>query len=98
MIRERELKATSGLLVALILFAAAIASVVGLIRAGNQQQPGLVALLVIVLIVVVYSFAGLFVVNPNEAKVVTLFGRYVGTEKRAGLWFTNPFTRRRRIS
>ncbi|HEY9226501.1 MAG TPA: SPFH domain-containing protein [Gemmatimonadaceae bacterium] len=98
MVRERELKAMPGLLVALILFAAAIAAVVGLIRAGNNQQPGLVALLVIVLIVVVYSFAGLFVVNPNEAKVVTLFGRYVGTEKRAGLWFTNPFTRRRRIS
>ena len=29
---------------------------------------------------------------------MTLFGRYIGTEKREGLWFVNPFTRRRRIS
>ena len=37
-------------------------------------------------------------VNPNEAKVVTLFGVYRGTIKRAGLWWVNPLTTRRRLS
>jgi regulator of protease activity HflC (stomatin/prohibitin superfamily) len=37
-------------------------------------------------------------VNPNEGKVITLFGNYVGTEKRPGLWYANPFTVRKRIS
>jgi regulator of protease activity HflC (stomatin/prohibitin superfamily) len=44
------------------------------------------------------GLAGVFVVNPNEAKVLTLFGRYVGSVKDAGLWFVNPFTAKRKIS
>src|SRR6185295_541732 len=42
--------------------------------------------------------AGFAVVNPNEAKVVQLFGVYKGTIKQPGFWWVNPFTRRRRVS
>jgi regulator of protease activity HflC (stomatin/prohibitin superfamily) len=38
------------------------------------------------------------VVNPNEARVITLFGRYRGSVKTPGLWWVNPFTVRRRLS
>jgi regulator of protease activity HflC (stomatin/prohibitin superfamily) len=38
------------------------------------------------------------VVNPNEARALVLFGRYHGSLKQQGLWWVNPFTRRRRIS
>jgi regulator of protease activity HflC (stomatin/prohibitin superfamily) len=98
MIRERALNARNGLAAAVILLLGSAGAVWGLIRAGNQGQPALVALAVIILVVLVTCLGGLFVVNPNEGKVVTLFGRYVGTEKREGLWFTNPFTKRRRLS
>jgi regulator of protease activity HflC (stomatin/prohibitin superfamily) len=43
-------------------------------------------------------WAGLFVVNPNEARVVQLFGRYIGTEKQPGLRYANPFTTRKKVS
>jgi regulator of protease activity HflC (stomatin/prohibitin superfamily) len=43
-------------------------------------------------------FAGLTVVNPNEASVVTLFGVYHGTLKRSGFWWVNPLTTRRKLS
>ena len=43
-------------------------------------------------------FAGLFTVNPNEGRVLTLFGKYVGTVREAGLWFANPFYAKKRIS
>ncbi|KAF1293912.1 SPFH domain-containing protein [Candidatus Enterococcus leclercqii] len=36
-------------------------------------------------------FAGLKIVHPNEALVMTLFGKYVGTLKGAGFYFVNPF-------
>ena len=36
-------------------------------------------------------FAGLKVINPNEALVLTLFGKYYGTVKTAGFYFVNPF-------
>jgi len=44
------------------------------------------------------GLCGLFVVNPNEAKVVQLFGSYVGSTKRAGFHWVNPLTMRRRVS
>lgn len=41
---------------------------------------------------------GLFIVNPNEARVLVLFGRYAGTVKANGFFWANPFLVKRRIS
>src|SRR6201995_5548596 len=41
---------------------------------------------------------GLVIVNPNESKVLTLFGKYVGTVKQDGFFWVNPFTRKKRVS
>lgn len=41
---------------------------------------------------------GLFVVQPNQARVLQLFGRYAGTVRTAGLRFTNPFYTKRAVS
>jgi regulator of protease activity HflC (stomatin/prohibitin superfamily) len=41
---------------------------------------------------------GLFVVQPNEARVLTLFGQYAGSVRNDGLWWVNPFTSKRKIS
>jgi regulator of protease activity HflC (stomatin/prohibitin superfamily) len=46
----------------------------------------------------VLGLVGLFVVNPNEAKVAQLFGHYVGTIARAGFHWMNPFCVRRKVS
>lgn len=98
MIREREFSATGGLIMAGLLFVAIVVTIGVLSQAARQQRPVVVILSLLALIVWMICLAGFFVVNPNEGRVVTLFGRYVGTEKRAGLWYANPFTARRRIS
>lgn len=41
---------------------------------------------------------GFFVVNPNESRVLLLFGRYRGTVRAVGFHWTNPFTVRRRVT
>ncbi len=41
---------------------------------------------------------GLVIVNPNESKVLTLFGSYVGTVKKDGFFWVNPFTVKRKVS
>ena len=43
-------------------------------------------------------FAGLYTLQPNEAAIVTLFGRYAGTDRAEGLRWANPFYVKRRIS
>ena len=49
-------------------------------------------------IIVLICWAGFFMVQPNQAKVMTLFGSYVGTEKRNGLRWTIPFFMRKTVS
>ena len=41
---------------------------------------------------------GLIIVNPNESKVLTLFGKYVGTVKTDGFFWVNPFTGKQKLS
>jgi regulator of protease activity HflC (stomatin/prohibitin superfamily) len=70
---------------------------------GNHAGDGLFAGIVIglaVLIVIVDSFAfhGLTPIQPGEARVVQLFGRYNGTVRNPGLCWVNPFTERRKVS
>jgi len=49
-------------------------------------------------IVVLICWAGLFMVHPNEAKVLQLFGKYVGTCHDAGLRWANPFYAKKSVS
>lgn len=46
----------------------------------------------------VFILPGLVIVNPNESKVLTLFGKYTGTVKHDGFFWVNPFTVKRQIS
>src|ERR1700687_4202690 len=41
---------------------------------------------------------GLFIVNPNEGRVLQLFGSYVGTVREQGLRWTNPFYSKATVS
>jgi regulator of protease activity HflC (stomatin/prohibitin superfamily) len=45
-----------------------------------------------------FLIGGFYIVQPNEAAVLVLFGTYKGTVKSNGFWWTNPFTKRNRIS
>jgi regulator of protease activity HflC (stomatin/prohibitin superfamily) len=42
--------------------------------------------------------AGFFVVQPNEARVLVLFGKYIGTVRQSGFWYANPFAMKRHVS
>src|SRR5665647_751691 len=59
-------------------------------RSGIFVLLGIFALLFLCLIGP-FLFKGLKIVNPNEALVLTLFGKYIGTIKEAGFFFVNPF-------
>ncbi|MDB5116017.1 MAG: domain / Band 7 family protein [Mucilaginibacter sp.] len=57
-----------------------------------------VAAVVIGIIDFVLVLPGLIIVNPNESKVLTLFGKYVGTVKKDGFFWVNPFTIKKKVS
>jgi regulator of protease activity HflC (stomatin/prohibitin superfamily) len=56
------------------------------------------ALGIVLVVIFAVLLGGVFVVQPNESRVLILFGRYVGSVTNAGLWFCNPFNRRKKVS
>ena len=98
MIRERDYGAVSGWAALVVLLAAAGFCVWQLILAIQDHRDPLIIACAIGLGLSAFLLTGLFVVNPNEAKVLQLFGQYVGTAKTPGLRFANPLYRKRTIS
>ena len=98
MIRERDYAALPGLPIALLLLLV-LGFVVYLIITGAERASGLRILgLSAILLTGIFLLAGLFIVNPNEGKVLQFFGDYVGTAKVAGLRWANPLLTKKRIS
>jgi regulator of protease activity HflC (stomatin/prohibitin superfamily) len=62
------------------------------------EDASLVWMLGVLTTLIALLLAGLFVVQPNEARVIVFFGRYVGTVRDAGFWWTNPFTVKSHVS
>jgi len=98
MIRERDYGAVSGWAALAVLLAAAGFCLWQLILAIQDHRDPLIVAFAIGLGFSAFLLTGLFVVNPNEAKVLQLFGQYVGTAKTPGLRFANPLYRKRTIS
>lgn len=83
------------LLMSILLFGAAVYLFV---YAGRERQPSLLWWPVLALIVSVFLALGIIVVNPNHSRVLTFFGKYVGSVKKNGLLFVNPLFKKQRIS
>jgi regulator of protease activity HflC (stomatin/prohibitin superfamily) len=98
MLRENERQGLSGLAMLVVLPAALLALVYLAIEALRRGEVVESILWFLAVAVVGVLHAGFFVVNPNEGKVLQLFGDYKGTVKRPGLRWANPFYTKRRVS
>jgi regulator of protease activity HflC (stomatin/prohibitin superfamily) len=98
MFQDKVLRGYSGWFTLCTLIIVAAASVYLLVEGARNEEPWVILACVLVLVVDSAGFAGLTVVNPNEARVVLLFGRYKGSLKEPGFWWVNPLTSRRKVS
>ncbi len=97
-VEEKEIKPLNGgmmLLLVLIGFGVSIWAIIyGSIEISRENYNIGVFLLVagiILVIVLCILLGGFHILNPNEAIVMTLFGKYYGTIKKEGFYYTNPF-------
>src|SRR5579872_5686525 len=90
---QRSVRGTPGGLasgvVVLGLAAGSALLAVGITSSTAGLEGAGVAILVLVLLV---ARPGFVVVQPNESRVLILFGRYAGTLLEPGLWWVNPIT------
>ena len=98
MITEINRKVPSGYGVLAIMLVAQGITVFALVRAIMAAQPLLVVLSILAILVVAVFWIGFFMVHPNEAKVLQLFGQYVGTAHEPGLRWANPFYAKSKVS
>ena len=98
MYREKQATSAPGALMVLVLLALLAASFAWLIHSVRVQQPAGALLAALMIVASALAMTGLTIVNPNEARVLVLFGRYVGTLRQEGFYWVNPFTTRRRVS
>lgn len=98
MIKEFEKKTIAGGVALLIILVVMIGAFVGAGVLGKQQMPAPSVLLAVVGFVSFFLLLGFFMVNPNEARVLQLFGSYQGTVKTPGLRWASPLMSKQRIS
>ncbi len=96
-IEEKILKPKSGWMVLTLSILAYIVAIFGIPVCGIAMDSGVILAMPFFVFCLLYVFVGwiwwlgLKVIRPNEALVLTLFGRYIGTVKSEGFFFINPF-------
>ncbi len=98
MSKERSALSLPGIPALLVLVGAAGFGLVRLIGSAQRDEVGGALEGAVLLVVAIFLLAGLFMVEPNQARVMTLFGAYRGSERREGLRWANPFLAKKSIS
>ncbi|MDO8677150.1 MAG: SPFH domain-containing protein [Acidobacteriota bacterium] len=98
MIRERSRNGLPGLPVVLVIVLGVLVSIWMLIMNIRSESPLEIVVAAVSIAVLMFLTGGLFMVNPNEAKVLQLFGEYKGTAKEQGLRWANPFYTKKKVS
>lgn len=94
---ERHLKSTNGYTAALVGVVLIAGTVLSFIAAPGL---GLALILARVLLIAtgIFVLVGLYMLQPREAAIMTLFGEYRGTDRSEGLRWANPLYHKRKIS
>lgn len=98
MIGEKVRSGAPGLAMLLLCIVGIGVAIYMFVQAAEAQDPFTGILGAVLLAVSFTCIFGLCIVNPNEAKVLVLFGKYKGTIKKDGWWWVHPFNVKKRMS
>jgi len=98
MIKEQTRSAASGYAALVVLPALTVLIGWQIVRSGMAGAVPAVVGYVLVLVVLVVCYNGFFMVHPNQAKVLQLFGKYAGSVRQSGLRWANPFYSKEPVS
>jgi regulator of protease activity HflC (stomatin/prohibitin superfamily) len=96
--KENPTRSLPGIPVLLVLIVALLFGAFLGMNGVRTAAPASVIAGVLVIALGIFALVGLYMVEPNQAAVLSLFGRYVGTVKDNGLRWNNPFYAKRKVS
>ena len=96
--KERMASSLPGIPALLVLLVSLAFWIYQLVASARVGAPTLVVAAAVGIVVSFFLLLGLFMVEPNQARVLTLFGAYRGSERRTGLRWANPFYNKRALS
>ncbi|MGH6783136.1 MAG: SPFH domain-containing protein, partial [Sphingomicrobium sp.] len=90
--RERQASTMSGYLMLALLLLSIVVQIYGIVQLANDN-PSLVALLAVIVapIALLFIACGFYMLQPNQAAAITLFGDYKGTDRTTGLRWVLPW-------
>jgi regulator of protease activity HflC (stomatin/prohibitin superfamily) len=98
MIREKRRKVLSGYLMAVVIFIAEAAMIYWFIKSVQTFSTAGIIWASVGMSLVFILWFGFFMVHPNQARVLQLFGAYAGTARDPGLRWANPFYTKKAVS
>jgi len=96
--KENPTRSLPGIPVLLGLLAAELIAVTLFILGAQDGSAGSLIAGVVLAVLATFGLLGLYMVEPNQAAVLSLFGKYIGTVKDNGLRWNNPFYSKRKVS
>jgi len=97
-IRENTRTVASGYVALVVLPLLTAGFVYMLVRSVMAESVLFIIVNIVALVVMLILFMGFFMVHPNQAKVLQLFGSYVGSVRATGLRWANPFYSKETVS
>ena len=98
MIRESAARTRPGMLMLLVLPLLLVLDVWFLIVSTHGDSIAFTLVAAFVIPILAILMGGFFIVEPNQATVLMLFGNYKGSERRPGLWWANPFMTKKKVT
>lgn len=97
-IAEKKANKLNGFLMLLVLLGLIALEIYLLVSGIRTNNAPILWIFIPMLIVIILISSGFIVVQPNDSRVLILFGKYTGTVRESGFWWVNPFTVRKKVS
>ncbi len=97
--RERPAATMSGYMMLAVLLLSILAQVWGVIQLANDNEGTLqIGTVIVAPMILIFVACGFYMLQPNQAAAITLFGDYKGTDRTTGLRWVLPWLIRRKVS